>query len=134
MTAHLRLRSAWRAASMAIALLPVAAPAQPRIESQRGEQLYELKCGACHGEQIHWRAGKLATDWDSLLFEVKRWRQTTALDWSEDDVLAVTHYLNTKFYMFAAPLRSRYRGDAREPFTPPAPAAARGGAAIAVRR
>ena len=122
-----RLGWAVLAACVAGAWLPSVSLAQPKIEAQRGEELYALKCVGCHDEQVHRRAGKLATDWDSLVFQVRRWRHTTALDWSEEDVLAVTHYLNVKYYLFPAPLRSVWR--ANEPIPAHSPAVRTGAAA-----
>lgn len=74
--------------------------AQPRPEYQRGEQLYESKCTGCHNEQVHWRVNKLATDWSSLKFQVRRWQDNAGLGWREDDVIAVAQYLNLRFYFY----------------------------------
>ena len=45
----------------------------------------------------------LATDWASLRAQVLRWQGNTGLAWSDDDVLAVTRYLNDLYYRFPAP-------------------------------
>lgn len=66
----------------------------------RGELLYEAHCVACHDEQVHWREGRRATNWGSLLFQVRRWQDVTGLQWSEADVQAVARYLNDSFYRF----------------------------------
>ena len=72
----------------------------PVLAQDRGELLYSIHCGACHTVQMHWRAGKAATDWPSLKAEVRRWQAEIALAWNEDDVLAVTRYLNDTVYHF----------------------------------
>lgn len=38
----------------------------------RGELLYATHCNACHSAEVHWRKLKLATDWDSLVAQVRR--------------------------------------------------------------
>ncbi|RZL92736.1 MAG: cytochrome C [Variovorax sp.] len=70
-----------------------------RAES-RGELLYSTHCIACHTAQVHWREKKLATDWNSLKLQVRRWQAVAALGWSEEDVVDVTRHLNERFYGF----------------------------------
>ena len=65
-----------------------------------GEALYSLHCNACHGEQIHWRDNKLATNWDGIKAQVRRWQGNLKLDWSECEIEDVTRYLNTLYYRY----------------------------------
>ncbi|MBL8384416.1 MAG: cytochrome C [Burkholderiales bacterium] len=81
-------------------LLASAASAQPRLDIERGERLYQDHCDACHNERIHWRAQKQAQDWAGLKVQVRRWQAAAALGWSEADVSAVSLYLNQRFYFF----------------------------------
>jgi mono/diheme cytochrome c family protein len=81
----------------------VSVAAQPIPDSSRGELLYSTHCASCHTTQVHWRDKKLATDWASLTTQVNRWQGNTGLGWSEDDITAVTRYLNDRFYRFSAP-------------------------------
>jgi len=74
-------------------------------QSGRGELLYSTYCGACHTEQVHWRQKKLATNWTSLLAEVRRWQSNAKLEWSRDDVEAVARYLNARHYHYPLPER-----------------------------
>lgn len=60
----------------------------------RGELLYSNHCGACHTAQMHWRAARAATDWSSLVAQVRRWQGVASLGWSDDDVDDVARYLN----------------------------------------
>lgn len=66
----------------------------------RGQLLYANHCIACHNTQMHWRDGKLATDWASRKAQVRRWQGTAQLNWSEDDIDDVARYLNESFYRF----------------------------------
>ena len=91
------------------ALAPVlAAQAQDQGQGQsRGELLYSTHCITCHTTQMHWRDKKAATDWTSLMFQVRRWQDASGLGWNESDVQAVARYLNESFYGYppmAAPI------------------------------
>ena len=91
------------------ALLGVPAAAQ-----SRGELLYTTHCVACHTTEVHWRDRRLATDWDSLQAQVARWQAIGFLAWSDDDIVAVTKYLNESYYGF------KPRGGAPTVLTPAA--------------
>ena len=69
----------------------------------RGELLYATHCVACHTTQVHWRDRRLATDWNSLQAQVVRWQAAGSLNWSDDDIVAVTQHLNERFYGFKTP-------------------------------
>ena len=66
----------------------------------RGELLYSTHCIACHTTQMHWRDKKVATDWESLKFQVQRWQDASSLRWSESDIQDVTRYLNESIYRY----------------------------------
>ena len=82
----------------AAALVVASAGAQTR-----GELLYTTHCIACHTTQVHWRDGRLATDWNGLQAQVARWQGAGSLSWSDEDIAAVTRYLNERFYGFKPP-------------------------------
>jgi mono/diheme cytochrome c family protein len=69
----------------------------------RGELLYTTHCVACHTTQVHWRERRLATDWASLQAQVVRWQAAGSLNWSDEDIVAVTQHLNERFYGFKSP-------------------------------
>ena len=77
--------------------------AQPAPTASRGELLYNTHCIACHTTEVHWRDQKLATDWASLVHQVRRWADNTGLAWSDEEVADVARYLNATYYRFAAP-------------------------------
>jgi mono/diheme cytochrome c family protein len=82
--------------------------AQASLSETRGELLYDTHCVACHTAQIHWRNDRLAVDWDSLKFQVRRWQGNTGLAWSEADIIDVSRYLNETIYRYPA-LNDRVR-------------------------
>lgn len=72
----------------------------PAYSETRGELLYLINCKACHTSKVHWRKDKLATDWPSLKTQVVRWQRNMELGWGEEEITAVTRYLNTNYYHF----------------------------------
>jgi mono/diheme cytochrome c family protein len=90
----------WIFAVLLVCLGNPAAAAQPKSDTPRGEMLYSTHCIACHSAQIHWRNKKIATDWDSLKAEVRRWQEVTGLVWSDDDIVGVARYLNARYYHY----------------------------------
>jgi len=74
--------------------------AQPNRPVSRGELLYSTHCIACHTDQVHWRDNKLASDWASLNFQVRRWQQNAELKWSDEDIAEAARFLNANYYHF----------------------------------
>lgn len=73
----------------------------PAAQAQsRGELLYSTHCIACHTTQMHWRDKKMATNWASLTFQVRRWQEASGLGWSESDIQDVARYLNESIYRY----------------------------------
>ncbi len=94
--------------SIVVALFAAFAPltdadAQPMRSSSRGELLYNTHCIACHNEQVHWRDKKIVRDWASLQTEVRHWQRVSGLRWNNEDVVAVTRYLNALHYHYPVP-------------------------------
>jgi hypothetical protein len=71
----------------------------------RGELLYTTHCGACHTTQMHWRDNKLATNWDTLKAQVRRWQGVARLEWSDADIDGVARHLNETIYRYPEPAR-----------------------------
>jgi len=84
------------------------AHAQETRGESRGGLLYETHCSACHASKIHWRKQRLATDWNSLKAQVRRWQASIGLNWSDEEITEVTHYLNRIHYRFPVADRNGY--------------------------
>lgn len=82
---------------------PAEAGAQPVRDATRGELLYSTHCIACHNTEVHWRDKKSATNWITIQSEVQRWQKLMGLEWTDNDVAAVTRYLNSLYYHYPAP-------------------------------
>lgn len=91
------LAAAWGASAQTAP--PVAAPG-------RGELLYENHCGACHGQQMHWRDKRIAVNWEALRALVVRWQGEARLNWTAEEIDDVARYLNARFYRHPEPGRS----------------------------
>ena len=86
-------------------LLIALAPAAQAQSPSRGELLYTTHCGACHTTQMHWRENKLATSWETLKTQVRRWQGAARLEWGEAEVEEVARYLNETIYRYPEPAR-----------------------------
>lgn len=74
--------------------------AQGKQSESRGELLYTTHCNSCHTSKIHWREQKLASDWNSLVVQVRRWQGISGLNWNDEEVADVANYLNAVFYKY----------------------------------
>lgn len=76
---------------------------EPVNDTSRGKLLYSLHCISCHNEQVHWLANKKASDWQSLVSQVKLWQNISNLKWDNHDIESVAMHLNTLYYHYPAP-------------------------------
>ncbi len=90
----------WFVVAQGLPQIPAQTPAQSTVQESRGALLYTTHCVACHTTQMHWRADKLATDWDSLQFQVRRWQGNAGLQWADADITEVARYLNDTIYQY----------------------------------
>ena len=72
----------------------------PAAGQSRGELLYFTNCQTCHSEQVHWRDNRLATNWSSLVAQVRRWQSVGRLGWNDEDIREVARFLNEEVYNF----------------------------------
>ena len=80
----------------------LAAGQDRKTDEPSGELLYTTYCIGCHTTQVHWREKRLATDWTTLKFQVRRWLLNAGLGTGEDDIAALAGYLNGLYYNFPA--------------------------------
>jgi mono/diheme cytochrome c family protein len=74
--------------------------AQTPLAPSGGALLYQTYCSGCHSTQIHWREHRLAHDWATLRHQVVRWQANSRLEWSDEEIDEVAHYLNSTIYHF----------------------------------
>lgn len=75
----------------------------PQPLPTRGRLLYETHCIACHNTQMHWRDGRIVSDWPGLVVQVRTWQERAKLAWSEADILEVARHLNAAIYRLPQP-------------------------------
>lgn len=83
------------------------ASAAPAADWQRGQQLHDSQCVACHasrfsdnGAAIYTRANRRVGSLDALQRQVDRCKNNLQITWFDDDVADVVAYLNRNFYKF----------------------------------
>jgi mono/diheme cytochrome c family protein len=100
-----------RAGSLAVTVLATSLLSQGAAAQDRGQLLYETHCITCHTAQVHWRERRLASNWEGLRAQVKRWQSAASLNWTEQDIDDVARHLNQRYYRFREPA-SRLAGAA----------------------
>lgn len=89
-------------------LLPLAVlPFGANADIERGYQLHEENCIACHasrygndGTEIYTRPNHRIKNLAALVKQVRRCKDNIGLTWFDDEVNDVTEYLNKTFYQF----------------------------------
>ena len=89
-------------ASFALSLAGLSA-AQAAADAERGKNLYETRCGACHAISMHQRNSRKAKSFDGVRAQVLRWSSETGGSWSGEEIDAVTMHLNQRYYRFPCP-------------------------------
>lgn len=62
------------------------------------EALHEQYCMQCHGTDIYTRADRKVTSYDGLGRQVRRCETALGLRWFDEEIDAMTRYLNRNFY------------------------------------
>jgi mono/diheme cytochrome c family protein len=98
-------RSGFLRAAIASLALSLAGPpvAQATADAERGKNLYETRCGACHASSVHQRAARKAESFDGLRAQVLRWSAEAGGIWTGEEIDDVALYLNQRYYRFPCP-------------------------------
>jgi len=84
--------------AMLAAVATVQSAEPPSLE--RGRELYENHCRACHTQRVHERPNRLSIDMADLRLIVDNWQKEEQLRWSAQDVDDVVWFLNQTRYRF----------------------------------
>jgi len=84
---------------LACGMPAIAAPA----DAARGRALYETRCGGCHERSVHARSVRSAKSFAEVRAWVANWDRQTGGLWRDDEIDAVTRYLNDRYYRFPCP-------------------------------
>jgi cytochrome c len=70
--------------------------------TEPGEALYKQHCTGCHGTEVMTRKNRRVNDLHQLAAQVRACDSNLGLKWFDDDIEAVSAYLNQRFYQFKA--------------------------------
>ncbi|MBK1645331.1 green heme protein [Thiocapsa imhoffii] len=82
------------------ALLTLPTLSAASSDDERAQALHEENCLSCHGSEVYTRADRMVTSYDGLERQVQRCDAMIGLRWFDEDINAVTAYLNHHFYQF----------------------------------
>jgi hypothetical protein len=74
-------------------------------ETAPGRALYEARCDVCHDKSVHNREARKSRNVGEIRQWVSRWNTELGGAWKDDEIDAVTRYLNQRFYKFPCPPR-----------------------------
>ena len=66
-----------------------------------GELLHRENCQSCHQAEVYTRPDRIVKNFPQLKERVKQCELMNDFMWFEEDVDAVTSYLNNNFYLFS---------------------------------
>lgn len=69
----------------------------------RGQALYEARCADCHDRSVHGRAVRSAASFEEIRAFVAHWQREVGAGWRPDEIDAVTHFLNERYYRLPCP-------------------------------
>jgi hypothetical protein len=82
------------------ALLALPPSAAPAADADRGRELYDIACTACHGRSVHARAPRTVRSCAELRATVARFAALQRRTWDANDVDDVVLWLNLRYYGF----------------------------------
>lgn len=88
------------APALPLVLVPLLAGPATAADSPDPHPLYEQNCLKCHGPEIYTRADRKIDSYPALARQVRQCETNLELRWFDDEVEAVTDYLNSAFYKF----------------------------------
>lgn len=92
--------------ALALALIACGhAPLAFGADTSQGRALYESRCDVCHDKSVHNRAARKSRNLGEVRQWVSRWNSELGGAWKDEEIDAVTRYLNERFYKFPCPAR-----------------------------
>ena len=85
----------------------LASAAEPAAELDKGQELHQKNCIACHTtltngqpDKLYTRSDRRVTSLEGLKKQVQRCELNLGLTWFDEDIDAVAAYLNQAYYHF----------------------------------
>jgi mono/diheme cytochrome c family protein len=69
-------------------------------DPQEAKALVDQHCYQCHGTELYTRPDRKVQSLEGLQRQVKRCELALGLKWFDEEIAAVTDYLNTEYYKF----------------------------------
>ena len=85
---------------LATLLAAFAAGSLHAADVSHGKALQQKNCMGCHDDSMYTRENRKVTSLGGLQKQIMRCEQSLGLQWFDDDVSAVTEYLNASFYHY----------------------------------
>jgi mono/diheme cytochrome c family protein len=85
-------------AALALPLMLALGAARAGDEAPDPQALHEQNCVKCHGTEVYTRPDRKVTSYDGLGRQVRRCETALGLRWFDDEIAAVTSYLNREYY------------------------------------
>lgn len=105
------MRIHWIAPALAL-LVSCHTPLALADDAVRGRALYESRCDTCHDRSVHNRAVRKSRNFAEVRQWVARWNTELDGAWTDEEIDAVTRYLNERYYKFPCPARICKAGQA----------------------
>lgn len=67
---------------------------------EKGKKLYQERCGGCHDTKVHTRPNRIVHTYEDLVNRVRFCDNAAKANLTEEDIYAVSDYLNETFYKF----------------------------------
>ena len=69
-------------------------------DTSHGKSLQQKNCMGCHDDGMYTRDNRRVNSLDGLQKQVTRCERSLGLQWFDEDISAVTDYLNASFYHY----------------------------------
>jgi cytochrome c5 len=86
--------------ALLVSLLMSLSLAGGNAQALDGEQLYNSNCSSCHGTEVFTRPNRRVKNMAELTSRVRQCSYATEVKWFDEEVNAVSSYLNQSFYKF----------------------------------
>lgn len=77
---------------------------QSAAEDASGKALLAAECTACHGDERYTSKNRKMKSWKAITVQVNNCNVNLGKNWFEEEVEAVSVYLNDSFYHFKRPV------------------------------
>ena len=97
----MRIQTLIPSCAIGLALAGLATTPAHAENFERGQELFQHQCGACHGDLLFAdKQGKKAKTLEELRKKIASWADHSGTEWGNSEVDDVLLYMNKSFYHF----------------------------------